>query len=72
MLQNKPVVIMFGGQAGYGIMSAGALIARAGGRNGLWAFVVNEYPSLIKGGLNTCLVCLNSQPVETYAEQVDF
>nr|WP_092074188.1 2-oxoacid:acceptor oxidoreductase subunit alpha [Dendrosporobacter quercicolus]NSL47685.1 2-oxoacid:acceptor oxidoreductase subunit alpha [Dendrosporobacter quercicolus DSM 1736]SDM80874.1 2-oxoglutarate ferredoxin oxidoreductase subunit alpha [Dendrosporobacter quercicolus] len=69
---QKPFTVLFGGQAGYGIMSAGAMIAKAAGRNGLWAFVVNEYPSLIKGGLNTCSVTLDSQPLQAYEERLDF
>ncbi|GBG55663.1 2-oxoacid:ferredoxin oxidoreductase subunit alpha [Sporomusaceae bacterium FL31] len=69
---RKPFTVMFGGQAGYGIMSAGALVAKAGARNGLWAFVVNEYPSLIKGGLNTCIVSFDANPVKAYEERLDF
>lgn len=71
-MSQKPFTVMFGGQAGYGIMSAGTMIARAGARNGLWAFLVNEYPSLIKGGLNTCRISFDSSPVETYEERLDF
>lgn len=69
---KKPFTVLFGGQAGYGVMSAGAMIAKAAGRNGLWAFVVNEYPSLIKGGLNTCSVTLDDQPLKAYEERLDF
>ncbi len=69
---QQPFTVMFGGQAGYGIMSAGTMLARAAGRNGLWAFVVNEYPSLIKGGTNTCRVCIAGKPVETYEDGLDF
>lgn len=71
-MSQQPFTVMFGGQAGYGIMSAGTMIARATGRNGLWAFVVNEYPSLIKGGTNTCRVSVDSKPVETYENRLDF
>lgn len=69
---RKPFTVMFGGPAGYGIMSAGTMIAKAGGRNGLWAFVVNEYPSLIKGGLNTCTVSFDDKPVKAHEERLDF
>ncbi len=65
-------ICMFGGEAGYGVMSAGAMVAKAAGRNGLWSFVVNEYPSLIKGGLNTCLVRMAEKPLGAYEEAVDF
>lgn len=70
-MNQKSFTVLFGGQAGYGIMSAGALVSKAGGRNGLWAFVVNEYPSLIKGGLNTCLVRFSNQPVSFYEDSLD-
>ncbi|KYZ76836.1 pyruvate ferredoxin oxidoreductase [Anaerosporomusa subterranea] len=53
-------------------MSAGSTLAKAAGRNGLWAFVVNEYPSLIKGGLNTCLVRLAASPLQAHEESLDF
>jgi 2-oxoglutarate ferredoxin oxidoreductase subunit alpha len=48
------------------------MVAKAAGRHGLWAFVVNEYSSLIKGGLNTCLVRLSDKPLTAYEESLDF
>lgn len=63
---------MFGGEAGYGVMSAGAMVAKATMRNGLWSMVVNEYPSLIKGGLNTCLVRVAQEPLTAYEDALDF
>lgn len=69
---QKPFTVMFGGPAGYGIMSAGTMIAKAASRNGLWTFVVNEYPSLIKGGLNTCAVSFDEKPVKAHEERYDF
>ena len=62
---------LFAGEAGYGVMSAGSTVAKAAGRNNLWAFVVNEYPSLIKGGLNTCLVRLAAAPLKAHEENID-
>lgn len=69
---GKQFTCMFGGEAGYGVMSAGSMVAKGANRNGLWSIVVNEYPSLIKGGLNTCLVRLDEEPVTGYEEKVDF
>lgn len=69
---KKTFIAMFAGEAGYGVMSAGTIVARAAGRNGLWAFVANEYPSLIKGGLNTCLVRLSPAPLTACSEELDF
>jgi 2-oxoglutarate ferredoxin oxidoreductase subunit alpha len=71
-MAQKSFICMFGGEAGYGVMSAGAMVAKTAGRNGLWSFVVNEYPSLIKGGLNTCLVRLGEAPLDAYEEKLDF
>ncbi len=42
-----------GGEAGYGIMSAGAIFAKTCTRLGLNVFATNDYPSLIRGGHNT-------------------
>ncbi len=71
MAQNS-YICQFGGEAGYGVMSAGIMVAKAAGRHGLWAFIANEYPSLIKGGLNTCLVRLSDKPLTAYEERLDF
>ncbi|HMM20438.1 MAG TPA: 2-oxoacid:acceptor oxidoreductase subunit alpha [Selenomonadales bacterium] len=69
---GKQFICMFGGEAGYGVMSAGSLVAKGAGRNGLWSLVVNEYPSLIKGGLNTSLVRLTGELATAYEERLDF
>lgn len=69
---GKQFTCMFGGEAGYGVMSAGSMVAKGANRSGLWSIVVNEYPSLIKGGLNTCLVRLHEEPVTGYEEKLDF
>lgn len=63
---------LFGGEAGSGVMSTGSMIAKGANRRGLWSFVVNEYPSLIKGGLNSCLTRLSDQPLTAYEEPLDF
>lgn len=41
-----------GGEAGFGIMSAGTMLGRTVARLGYHVFVTNEYPSLIRGGHN--------------------
>ncbi len=64
--------VMFGGEAGYGVMSAGMMVARAASRNSLWSMVVNEYPSLIKGGLNTCMARLGAEPLAAHEESFQF
>ncbi len=70
-MAGKDVIAMFGGEAGYGVMSAGMMLAKAAVRNSLQAMVVNEYPSLIKGGLNNCLVRFSKANLTSYEESVD-
>ncbi|MBU0598268.1 2-oxoacid:acceptor oxidoreductase subunit alpha [Patescibacteria group bacterium] len=52
-----------GGEAGYGILSAGAMFSRAMLRLGLYVFDYSEYPSLIRGGHNTYEVSISDQKV---------
>jgi 2-oxoglutarate ferredoxin oxidoreductase subunit alpha len=72
MMSKRYYTCLFAGEAGYGVMSAGSIIAKGANRNGLWPFVVNEYPSLIQGGLNSCLVRLANQSHSSYEEIIDF
>lgn len=55
-----------GGQAGYGIMSAGEIFGKACSQAGLYAFATNDYPSLIRGGSNTFTVRIKDSPVSAY------
>lgn len=70
MKQN--FTVLFGGEAGYGTMSAGALVAKAAVRRGFWAHSINEFPSLIKGGLNTSHIVISSEKVTSANSMVDF
>ena len=45
-----------GGEAGFGVLSAGEVFARALTRRGLNVFVSDEHPSLIRGGHNFSIV----------------
>lgn len=67
----KSYAVLFGGEAGYGVMSAGSILAKAAVRSGYWSIVVNEYPSLIKGGLNNCLVQVAEQTIGACEETAD-
>ncbi len=49
-----------GGEAGFGIMSAGLVLARTFTRAGYHVFAVNDYPSLIRGGHNFVTVRIGS------------
>ncbi|MFA5135377.1 MAG: 2-oxoacid:acceptor oxidoreductase subunit alpha [Patescibacteria group bacterium] len=52
-----------GGEAGYGIMSAGAMFSRAMLRAGLYVYDYAEYPSLIRGAHNTYEVSVSNRKV---------
>ncbi len=53
--------IKIGGQAGYGVMVTGKMIAKACLRQGWSVFCYTEYPSLIRGGHNTYQVYANKE-----------
>ncbi len=52
----KEVSLLIGGQAGDGIKQAGNAIARFFNRLGYYAFVYEDYPSLIRGGHNFAVI----------------
>lgn len=51
-----------GGEAGFGIMASGTMLARAFARHGYFIFTLNEYPSLIRGGHNAVTVRIATEP----------
>ncbi len=59
-----------GGEAGFGIMSAGTMLARTHTRQGYRTFTTNEYPSLIRGGHNVVTVRIATYPVEAMNRDV--
>ncbi len=52
----QSITLKIGGEAGFGIMSSGTMLARAFSRHGYYVFTLNEYPSLIRGGHNIVTV----------------
>ena len=62
---------LIGGQAGYGIMRSGMIFARTVLRGGLYVFVNNEYPSLIRGGHNTVKVRVSPEEIFSQIDYVD-
>jgi len=60
-----------GGEAGFGIMSAGTMLAKAFVRRGFHTIASNEYPSLIRGGHNVITVGVGSQPFHSLYRTVD-
>jgi 2-oxoglutarate ferredoxin oxidoreductase subunit alpha len=63
--------IMIGGEAGYGIMTSGEILARSFSRAGLHVHTDVEYPSLIRGGHNTYQVVASRREVRGIVEKVD-
>jgi 2-oxoglutarate/2-oxoacid ferredoxin oxidoreductase subunit alpha len=54
-----------GGEAGFGIMSSGIMLSKIFARLGYHVFCTNEYPSLIRGGLNLVTVRIGVDKVES-------
>lgn len=67
----EPLTWMVGGEAGYGITTMGQMFARACTRSGLNVFGYVEYPSLIRGGHNTAMVCVGKETVHAHSDKVD-
>jgi len=59
-----------GGEAGFGIISSGTMLARAYSRAGYHILVTNEYPSLIRGGHNVVTVRIATEPFESLNRDV--
>jgi 2-oxoglutarate ferredoxin oxidoreductase subunit alpha len=60
-----------GGEAGFGIKSAGLLFAKALMRAGYETYDYSEYPSLIRGGHNTYQVTISEIPLGSVDSTVD-
>ena len=65
------VRIRIGGPAGFGIKAAGQSLARVFARAGYHTFDLTEYPSLIKGGHNTCHLRVSETPVYSHVMPTD-
>lgn len=50
------------GEAGFGIISSGVMLAKAFARSGYYVFTDNDYPSLIRGGHNVVGVRISTKP----------
>lgn len=64
-------VWLIGGEAGYGILTAGEIFSRVCMAAGLSVFTNSEYPSLIRGGHNTFMVRADEQDVNAHANKID-
>jgi len=68
---KESVTWKIGGEAGFGIMSAGTMLSKAFSRIGYHVLTTNEYPSLIRGGLNIITTRLSSQYFESLNKEVN-
>ncbi len=60
-----------GGEAGYGIVTAGNLFARMCMRHGLNVYGSREYPSLIRGGHNTFTIRFSDKELNSQSQYCD-
>ncbi len=60
-----------GGEAGFGIKSAGMMLAKIFMKAGYETFDYTEYPSLIRGGHNTYQVMVDALEVNSVTREVD-
>ncbi len=68
----KPFIFKIGGEAGFGIMSAGLNFAKLAARSGYFTFDYSEYPSIIRGGHNLMQVVIADEPVRAQYKSTDF
>lgn len=60
-----------GGEAGFGIMSSGTILAKLFTRTGYGVIAINEYPSLIRGGHNFVSVTLSTHPIHAPKQKIN-
>lgn len=60
-----------GGEAGFGIMSAGTMLAKALTRLGYNIIATNEYPSLVRGGHNVVSLRVSVEPIASPDRSLD-
>lgn len=68
---KNSISIKIGGQAGYGIMSTGAILGKACSRGGLYVCCDIQYPSLIRGGHNSYLLRVSEEEIFSFNKNVD-
>ena len=70
-MRLNDVTLKAGGEAGTGVATVGAIFAKLMQRCGLYVFMINDYPSLIKGGHNTISVRVSPERIHSLSEGVD-
>lgn len=63
--------ILIGGKAGDGITQAGQLIGSLFSTIGYYVYLYSDYPSLIRGGHNFCIIRVSDRPVFASRADID-
>ncbi|MGC8575546.1 MAG: 2-oxoacid:acceptor oxidoreductase subunit alpha [Caldisericum sp.] len=63
--------ILVGGSAGNGVKKIGAVLSSFFSNMGRYAFEMEDYQSLIKGGHNFCVVSTSTEPIFSHYEKKD-
>jgi 2-oxoglutarate/2-oxoacid ferredoxin oxidoreductase subunit alpha len=69
---KKVFTFKIGGEAGFGIMSAGLMFSKVAVRSGYSVFNYVEYPSLVRGGHNVLQVSVSNAQVRSPRKTTDF
>jgi len=71
LIMRNDITWAIGGEAGFGIMSAGTMLAKTLSRDGYGVIASNEYPSLIRGGHNFVHVRITTQIVHAPKRSIE-
>ena len=67
----KTILCKIGGEAGFGIMTTGLMLSKLAARFGYNIYDYAEYPSLIRGGLNTYAAQISITKTYSLKEKID-
>ena len=70
-LTFSDIVIVLAGEAGQGVQSIGVLLTRAFRKAGFYVFTAQEFMSRIRGGSNSTLLRIGTQPVCAWSDRND-
>jgi 2-oxoglutarate/2-oxoacid ferredoxin oxidoreductase subunit alpha len=70
LVKNK-LIIKVGGSAGSGVFTIGEMFAKSCQRMGYNVCYTTDYPSLIKGGHNTCCVRIEDEKIYSHLKKSD-
>ncbi len=69
-MSAQDLTLRIGGEAGYGVLSAGHIVSLSGLRGGHHVFTIMDNPSVIRGGHNMVQVRLSEDPVYSHSNKV--